>query len=223
MMRAARSRSPAGAARADGGDAQARGGGLGQRADVDDVTVAVPGGQRRRRLAVDRQVAAPSRPRSGRRPRPRPRPAPRRGGRRASVAPCGLANVGWAVEQPRAGALEGLGEQRGAHAVAVGWARGRRAAAGGARGGERAEVGRRLDEDRLAGRGERAEGGRQRRLAARADDHVVRAEAAAGLAREPGAQLLAALDGAAVPRAGAARRAGERRAEAAGGCSSASR
>ena len=40
---------------------------------------------------------------------------------------------------------------------------------GGARGGERAEVGRRLDEHGLAGRGERAERGRQRGLPAGAD------------------------------------------------------
>ena len=80
-----------------------------------------------------------------------------------------------------------------------------------ARGHEGAEVGGRLDEDGLAGRGQRPEDGGQRRLAARADDHVVRAEAAAGRAREPGAQLLATLDRAAVPRARTPRCAAERR------------
>ena len=55
-----------------------------------------------------------------------------------------------AVDQARAGALEGLGEEVGAHAVGVA-GDGDDAQAGRAGGDDRAEVGRRLDEHRIAG------------------------------------------------------------------------
>ena len=107
---------------------------------------------------------------------------------------------------------EGGGEQVRADAVGVGRDRDR-AQAGGAQRRDRAEVGRRLDEDRLAGRGEGAERGRQRGLAAGADDDVVAADVAAGLAREPLAQRLQALDREAAPRLRPARGAAERGAQ----------
>jgi hypothetical protein len=117
-----------------------------------------------------------------------------------------------AVDEARAGAGERLRQQVGAHAVAVA-GDGHHAQPGGAGGDDGAQVGRRLDQDGVARRRQRAERGRQRGLAARADDDVVRAQAPAGLAGEPGAQLLAPLDGSALPGAGAPRGAGQRRSD----------
>ena len=81
---------------------------------------------------------------------------------------------------------------------------------GGAGGDERAEVGRRLDDDRRAGRGEPAQAGGQRGLAAAHDQHVLRGVAAA----EPGgverAQRREPLGGHRGPGAGAAGGAGQR-------------
>ena len=83
-----------GAARADRGDAQPRRGGLRQRAQVDDVPVAVVGGERRRRVA-DREVARPVVLDAGTRRPPRRGRARPRAGPGASVAPWGFANAGW--------------------------------------------------------------------------------------------------------------------------------
>ena len=75
------------------------------------------------------------------------------------------------VDEPRAGALERVGEQVGPDAALVGRHRDRDEALRPRR-GERAEVGRRLDDHRRARRREPAQARREPRLPARADQHV---------------------------------------------------
>ena len=135
-----------GAAGADARHAQAGGGRLGQRAHVDDVPVGVVGGQRGRRVGVGAEVARPvvlEQEGAGARDGVEHRAASV--GREHGAVRVGVQRL--AVDQARAGALEGLGEEVGAHAVGVAGDRDD-AQAGRAGGDDRAEVGRRLDEHR---------------------------------------------------------------------------
>jgi hypothetical protein len=210
-------RAQPGAGRAPGADrcdAQPGGGRLRQRAQVDDVPVGVVGGQRRRWVAVDGEVAGVvvlDQERGG--------VAHGRGDRDPAVG--GEARAvrvrvqRLAVEEPGAGAGERGGELVGSHAVGVGRHRDH-PQPGGPGGGQRAEVGRRLDEQRVAGCAERAQRRRERGLPAGADHHVVGAQAGPGLPGEPGPQVLASLGRPALPRRRLAGGAGEGGAERGG-------
>ncbi len=98
---------------------------------------------------------------------------------------------------------EGVGEQREFHAVGV-HRDGHRAQPRGTGDGEHAGVGRRLDQDRGAGRGEGAQGGGERGLSARGDQHLGGGEGPADAAREPLAQLRQPFHGRAPPGTGTA-------------------
>lgn len=111
-------------------------------------------------------------------------------------------------EDPGAGGPEGVGEQFGAHPVGV-HRHGDGAQPGGAGGGEHPGIGGRLHEDRGAGRGERAQRGGQRALAARGDQDVGAGDGGADLAGEPGPQLGQPVRRGAAPGARSAARAGQ--------------
>ena len=172
-MRAARSRARPPAS-ADAGHAQARRGRLGQRAHVDtwpSASSAASGGggspsalRSRAQSSSSRKAPASATPR-----------AQRRGGRRRARSRAGWRRA--AGSRPGGpGTREGLGEQVGAHAAGVAGDRDD-AQPGGARRDDGAQVGGRLDEDGVAGGRQGAEGGRERGLAAGADDDVVGAQA----------------------------------------------
>jgi hypothetical protein len=154
---------------ADGADAQPRGGALGERADMDDMAVGILGRQRRRRVALEREV-----------PRPvvlqHEGPGLGRGGQHGAPPlrrqhRAGRIGIGrLAVEEAGAGAPEGLGQQVGPHALGIGRHR-HDAQAGPHGGGERAEIGRALDQHGIARRGQGAERRRYRALGAGADGH----------------------------------------------------
>jgi hypothetical protein len=111
-------------------------------------------------------------------------------------------------EDARSGRLEGVGEQRRLHTVPV---HGHRHGPEAGRAGDRQHSGvrGRLDEDRCAGRGERAQGGGQRGLAARRDQHLGGGDGAADAPREPLAQLRQPVHRRARPGAGATARPGQ--------------
>ena len=141
--------------------------------DMDDDTVGVVGGERRRAAGPRPRARAGgrSRPRRRRR-RTRGRCAstsrPRSG---ESTAPVGFWKSGWQHEDPGAGGPEGVGEQVGPDAVRVHRDRDG-PQSGGAGDRQHARVRGRLDQHRRAGRGERAQRGGQRGLAARGDQHL---------------------------------------------------
>ncbi len=196
------------AARHDRAQAQARRGRLGQRAQVDDVAVAVAVQERRRRLALEREVAERvvlDHEGAGV-ARHLEHLAPALGREHGAVR----VRVGrLAVEGPRAAGREGVGQQVGTDAVGVAGHR-QRPQPGGAGGRHRAGIGRRLDEHRRARRRQRAQAGGERGLAAEADDHVVLPHPAPDLGGEPRAQRRDPLERHPVPRAGPSRGARQR-------------
>lgn len=117
--------------------------------------------------------------------------------------PRGVLEERLADEDPRPGGTERRVQQFGAHAVRVHRYRDG-PQPGGPGDGQHAGVGRRLDEHRSPGRGERAQRGGQRALAARRDQDVGRADAGSDLAGEPGAQFGQPVHGRPVPGTGTA-------------------
>ncbi len=104
-----------------------------------------------------------------------------------------------AYEHPRAGRVEGGGEQLRPDAFGI-HRDGHGPAAGGTGDGQQPGVGRGLDQDRRAGRGQRAQGGRQRALPAGGDQYR---DGAADLPGEPVAQFGQPLHGRPPPGPGA--------------------
>ncbi len=191
-------------------DPQAGRGDLGQRADVDDDAVGVVGGQRRGQrsgVVVDEPAGEvvldherPGRAGDGQH---------LRAAGRGEDGPGGVLEERLGDEDPGAGGPEGVGEQLRADPVGV-HRDGYGAQSGGAGGGEHAGVGGRLHQDRRAGRGERAQGGGQRALAARGDQDVGAGEGGPDLAGEPGPQLGQSVRRGAAPGARPAAGAGQR-------------
>ncbi len=120
-----------------------------------------------------------------------------------------------AIEEARAAAAEGFGQQGRAHATGVD-RHGNRAQARRPGGGERADIGRAFHQNRIPRCRQGPERGRERGLCSRAHHHFVGPVAARGLGREPGPEIVHPLRRAAVPDPGAAQGAGDRGAEEAG-------
>ena len=142
--RAARRRAPAGpraATAATRSPGEAR---LAERADVDDVAVGVVGRERRRRRAVDREVARPV-VLDEERARGRGDREHLGAARRREVRAVGVGVQRLQVDDARAGPLERLGQQLRADPVGVA-RHGQRRQPCRADAGQRPAVGRRLDE-----------------------------------------------------------------------------
>lgn len=189
-------------ARGQGAHPEAGRGRLGQRADVDHDAVRVVGGERggqRARVLVHEPAHEVVLHDEGTgRPRDAQHLAAPLGGEHGTGR---VLEQGLADEDPGAGRAEGVGEQRGPHAVGV-HGDGHRAQAGRPCDGQHAGVGRGLDEHGGAGRGERAQGGGQRGLATRGDQYLGRRDGAADAAREPLPQLRQPLHRRPAPGAG---------------------
>ncbi len=187
------SRAPGG----DGADSQSRGHRLGQRAQVDAVTVPVVADERPGRRLLERQVAAEvifDHQRAV--PGDDVEHLAAAGGGQRRAARVGVQRLG--VEHARTGRLEGARQQFGHDAVGVGGYR-HEAQAGGASGDQRAHVRRRLDEHRRPRFRQGMERRGDRCLRSRTDDHLARGHRGPELAGEPRAQAVDALERHASP------------------------
>ncbi|CAM5355526.1 hypothetical protein SGRIM128S_02628 [Streptomyces griseomycini] len=199
------------AVRDEGAHPEAGRGRLGQRADVHHDPVGIVGGERARqrtRVLVHQPPDEVVLDHEG---------ARRAGDGQHLAAPVGCEHGARGVleqrladEDPGAGRPERVREQRGPHAVRV-HRDGHRAQSGRAGDGQHARVGGRLDQDGRAGRRECAQGGGQRGLPARGDQHPRRRDRSPDTAREPLAQLRQPLDGRPPPGARPAPGPGQRR------------
>ena len=176
------------APRADAGDAKAGRRALRQRPHGDHAAGVVGARKRRRRVALEREIACEVVLDHRRVPVGRERRA------------AGVRMPGLEVHEPRARRGERGGQEIRTDAAVIGRHR-HEPDAGRTRRRDRAEVRRRLDQHRRAGRRERADDRRDGRLPARRDEDVVRTRAAAGLAREPRPKPVDAFDRHAIPDA----------------------